>query len=171
MAGANGMSSKSGPTTAKSLNVVRLMRGKGERVMFTTDKSGRATMANSKGEMTTMGRGDARQRIANLTSPAGGFKVKAGGGTSKSAPKIAKLNMSGTTKFQVAGSGKLHKSEGAAKRAAGKVAKARANAKVATIKTAKGDRFQVPGSGKLYKSKRTAQKVAGEKAAEQALAS
>ena len=78
MAGANGLSSKSGPAKAKSLNVVKLYRGKGERVVFTTNEgAGRALMSNSKGEMRGMTAEEGRQRIANLTSPAGGFKVKA----------------------------------------------------------------------------------------------
>lgn len=76
MAGANGMSSKSGPMKAKSLNVVKLYRGKGERVVFATDnKTGRTMMSNSKGEMGGMGTADGRQRIQNLTGA--GWKVRA----------------------------------------------------------------------------------------------
>ncbi len=179
MAGANGLSSKGGPTKAKSqLNVVKLYRGKGERVVFTTDKATkRVVMSNSKGEMGGMSLREGRQRMQTLTAAGSGWKVRsaAGGGAgpklAKGAPRVAKLNMDGTTKFQVAGSGKLHSSEAAAVRSANRVAKARAGAKVAKIETSKGTRYQAPGSGKLYKSKKTAQKVAGNKAAEQALAS
>lgn len=176
MAGANGMSSKSGPAKPKSqLNVVRLYRGKGERVTFAIDKAtGRGTMANSKGEMKAIGAAEGRQRIANLTSAAGGFKVRAGGGgggpqLAKEAPRVATLNRPEGTRYQVAGSGKLYRSKDSAIKVANKAAKVRANAKVATIPTEKGPRYQVPGSYKLYRSKKSAQRVAGEKAAEQFL--
>lgn len=89
------------------------------------------------------------------------------------APGVAKLNMDGVFKYQVAGSARLYKTEAVARANANAVAKkvtaARANAKVATIKTDKGERYQVPGSYKLYRSKKSALRVASDKAAERAL--
>lgn len=90
------------------------------------------------------------------------------------AMRVAKLNMDGVTKFQVAGSGKLYSTKESAQyvsnkaHMAGKLksvdkaaAKARAKAPVAKLSMYGKTRFQAAGSGKLYTTHGAAQKAAG----------
>lgn len=145
MAGANGLSSKSGPSKARgatllpgAAGVARLDIDGHTRYQIGGDTSGRLFHTRESANYYS-NKVAVKEKLLRLNAAA----AKASSGA-----KVAKLSMDGTTKFQVPGSGKLYNSQAAAQKVAS--AKAAAGIKARRAEVAKS--FKSGNLGKVARS-------------------